>query len=511
MQPFHLNFAAPGHNLTGNILTTPPGFRLDPPEAGWIFCHIEGADFLPIRMSNVHPPLADLWLWSVAVARGLLPVTVRIAEEGTEVLFAAEELPEGRLHLSLIRREDTRYSFEPGRVIDAITWTEDKRAFLARWGALWATYCLDDTLPWDEWERFEEKRFPEPMRDMPWGELAYIPELEAPPWSLPQRIAWFYLSMAHHRSPMPTGHGYAYVEEPDWWTLHRMAFAELSLIAAHAAWRALCEGIPPTADAWQQIQKAREMVENYRENREAHSLPFMPTFSVPVRTVHLAVHEATMGCLARLPIGAGSFFAGQEGHRAVLIDAKGRDWLLYWDDGHITREDAFHTIGPFPCRWPVATGPHFDRNTLDPIDARRLRFLEIDVSPVNIVCPVCGYPCMDDHWAEVEYCEFCGFTLYKYDGNSPLSDLETQEDGSGNRLRRTLRQYRENFLRWGDVLPPGFPRRKLGRWRKVMLTRTYRRLACEAMVEWDAWLENPDPAHTPEEVWRRWNRWRGIE
>lgn len=211
MQPFHLDFAVPGYNPKGSLLATAPGFRLTPPEAGWIYCHIDGADFLTIRMSYVFRPLADLWLWSVAVARGLLPVTVRIDEEGTEVYFAAEELPEGRLHLSLIRCGNTR-SCESGRVIDAIAWMEDRHAFLARWGALWATYCLDDTQPWIEWEHDGEQRFPEPMRDMPWGELADITELEAPPWSRQQRIAWFYLSMAHQMRSR--GHGCEYTANP---------------------------------------------------------------------------------------------------------------------------------------------------------------------------------------------------------------------------------------------------------------------------------------------------------
>lgn len=37
------------------------------------------------------------------------------------------------------------------------------------------------------------------------------------------------------------------------------------------------------------------------------------------------------------------------------------------------------------------------------------------------------------------------------------------------------------------------------------------RLAREAMAmaEWDAWLGHPDD--TPEEVWRRWNRWQNEQ
>lgn len=509
MQPFHLDFVAPEYNPTDSPLVTAPGFRLDPPEAGWIICHIEGADFLPLRMSYVFPPLADLWLWSVAVARGLLPVTVRIDEEGTVVLFSAEERPEGRLRLSLIRRMETLFFSEPGEVIDAIAWTEERRAFLARWGTSWATYCLDDTLPWDEWERFEEKRFPEPMRDMPWEKLADFPELEAPSWTYQQRIAWFYLSMAHQMRSR--GHGCEYIADPDSWTLRELAFARLAIHAAQSAWMQLHTGAPPQPAALHLIDDAYELIQDDPEASARDE----QTSRLSLDRAHLDVTQATFdyiadiagACLPQLPIGASSFMADQEGRRAVILRAEGRDWLLYWDDGRITREDAFHARRQDSCHWPVAAGPRFDRDTLDPIDTRRLRFLELNVSPVNVVCPICGYPCMDDDWIEIEYCEFCGFTLFEYDGNEPLPDPGAAEGGPRRRLRRTLRECRKNFLRWGDVLHPGFPRRKLGRWRKVMLTKAYRQLAQEAMAEWDAWLENPDPAHTPEEVWRRWKRW----
>lgn len=510
MRPFKLNFAAPGHAFTGNFLATPPGFRLDPPEAGWIICHLVGADFLPLRMSYVFPPLADLWLWSVAVARGLLPVTVRIDEEGTAVFFSAEERPEGRLRLSLIRRMETLLSSEPGEVIDAIAWTEERRAFLSRWGSLWATYCLDDTLPWDEWERFEEKRFPEPMRDMPWEKLADFPELEAPSWTYQQRIAWFYLSMAHQMHSR--GHGCEYIADPDSWTLRELAFARLAIHAAQSAWTQLHTDAPPQPAALHLIDVAYELIQDDPEasarDEQASRLSLDRAHLDAMQATFDYIADIAEACLPQLPIGAGSFIADLEGRRAVILRAEGRDWLLYWDDGRITREDAFHAGRQASCRWPVATGPRFDRNRLDPIDARWLRFIELKASPVCVVCPVCGYPCMDDDVDDVQSCDICGYEDLWQLTFGRLPALDATQDECGDPISPTLRERRGFFLDHGDAWPADHRETPdeavwVGRLRHPERQRMTR----ETMAEWDAWLENPDPAHTPEEVWRRWKRW----
>lgn len=510
MAPYHLDFAKPRCCAAASLLAAPPGFRLTPPEAGGILCHVEGADFLPIRLSHVFAPLADLWLWSMAVASGLLPASARIDEEDTEVLFAAEELPEGRLRLSLIRREDARFSFERGRVIDAIAWAEDRRSFLARWGGMWAAYCQDDSLPWSEWKRFEQQALPEPMRDMPWEALADIPALDAPPWSFAQRIAWFYLSMAHQLRSR--GHGCEYTADPALWTLRELVFARLSIWAAQSAWAQLRPDAPPTAEALRRIDDAFDLALEYpassaqdeRESRLALNHAYLEVMQATFD--HIA--DIVEACLPQLPLGAGSFIADQAGRRAVILRAEGREWLLYWDDGRITQEDAFHAGRQASCRIPVATGPCFDRNALDPIDARRLRFLELDASPICVVCPVCGYPCMDDDVDDVQSCDICGYeALWRLThGHTPALDATVDEDGDP--ISPTLRKRRGFFLDHGDAWPADWdddgdlPLSVSG-----LRHPEYQRLARECRAEWDAWLENPDPAHTPEEVWRRWKRW----
>lgn len=155
----------------------------------------------------------------------------------------------------------------------------------------------------------------------------------------------------------------------------------------------------------------------------------------------------------------------------------------------------------------MAQGPEFDPEVLDEIDRRIWRFYEIGVSPVGIVCPVCGYPCMDDHPAEVQSCEFCGFSYWRIlDGSLPPMDTPLE----GGEQEPSLRQYRMNFIRWGHVWPPDEPIRA-NSYRATEALLAYRRLVREAIAEWDAWLENPDPDNTPEEVWRRWNRWERTQ
>lgn len=378
MHPFRLDFAAPPQSPTVSLLAAAPDFRLDPPAAGWIICHVERADFLPIRLSDVFPPLADLWLWSQAVAQGLLPVRVRIDEEGADVLLAAENLPEGHLRLSLIRRMDAS-SFEPERVIDAIVWTEARHVFLARWGALWAAYCQDDGLPWSEWKRFENQALPEPMRDMPWDALADVPALEPLPWTREQRIAWFYLQMAYHLRSR--GHGCEYLDDPGYWTLRELAFARLSIRAVQAAWKQLREDMPPSTEALRLIDDAQEQalddLEASAQDTQKGRLSLDHAYLAAIQGTFDHITEIVEGCLPRLPIGQGSFIADERGRRAVIVCMRGREWLLYWDDGRITLEDAFHAARHPSWRWPVAHGPDFDPNALDPIDRRRLRFLEL--------------------------------------------------------------------------------------------------------------------------------------
>lgn len=346
---------------------------------------------------------------------------------------------------------------------------------------------------------------------MPWGKLADIPALEAPPWSFKQRIAWFYLSMAHQLRSR--GHGCEYLDNPAYWTLRELAFARLAIRAAQAAWKLLRQDTPPPEQASRSIHDAVDLAQEYPDA----SVQDEQESQRSLGHAHLEVMQATFdyladiveACLPHLPIGAGSFISDHEGRRTVILRAEGRDWLLYWEDGNITQEYAFHAGRQVSCRWPVASGPCFNRETLDPIDARRLRFLELGASPICIVCPVCGYPCMDDDVDDVQSCDICGYEelwrlIYRY---TPA--LDASVDDEGDPISPTLRERRGFFIDHGDAWPTDY----LGTLDEDVGVAHFRhperqRMTRETEAEWDAWLAHPDPDHTPEEVWRRWNRWK---
>lgn len=114
---------------------------------------------------------------------------------------------------------------------------------------------------------------------------------------------------------------------------------------------------------------------------------------------------------------------------------------------------------------------------------------------------------MDDDPADAESCEFCGFALWTMlSGDVPPMD----DAADGKAGAPTLRQYRTNFVRFGHVWQPDEPMRA-GDWRATEAEPAYRELVRQAMAEWDAWLEHPDPDNTPEEVWRRWKRWEAAQ
>lgn len=110
-QTFALDFTVPPIVSDAIVLDAPPAFKLTPPDAGWIRLTLDGhTNGTPvsstIRLSYVYPPLADLWLWSRALAANLAPARVRIDEEGIASELRAEPEAGDGLRISLLQ-EDT--------------------------------------------------------------------------------------------------------------------------------------------------------------------------------------------------------------------------------------------------------------------------------------------------------------------------------------------------------------------------------------------------------------------
>lgn len=499
MQPFKLEFAVPDLEVNAAQLAQPPKFYLDPSNPHWIVVHVADANIPDIQVNYSQNSLFDLWLWSVAVARGLLPVTVCIEEENTEILLCAEATDAKGLRLQLIRRHSLLPSATAGDLSNHVVWCEARHDLLMRWSAM-CSACIEVDLT------------PAPMCDVDWENLINIPILEAPPWTLAQRVAWFYLSMAYHLLVCQSGH--TFLMNPIMHTLRKLDLVEIAVRAAHAAWTQMLTDEPPTADALSVIEAAREdirqMSETSSEHPNARHQLLIHMSWRGTQAGHTAITAIADTLLAQLPITSGSFFADKHGCRSTLIRVQGDHWLLYWEDGRITQDSAFHAGRQPSALWPVAHGPCFVRDTLDPIDQRRLRFMELLVSPVCVVCPVCGYPCMDDDVDDVIACDICDYaSLWRLThGETPALDACVDEDGEP--IKATLREQRARFLDHGDVWPADEPLMEDGREHAEFVMRRrraeYRRLIAETLAEWDAWLDHPDMNNVPEEVWRRWNR-----
>lgn len=480
------------------LLPTPPMLRLAPPEHGRIDLFIgEQEAFAPVMLSDVSPPLDDLWFWSCAVASGLLPATVRLHDERADFFLIAVRVPGDKLRLTVACTAHASLPDGPPRA--CIAWEEERRDFLARWGGMWADWVDDPTADWSQWGID-----PEPILDMPWTQLSAMSAFEPAPWPRAARVGWFWLQMAHQLRSH--GHGCEYNTNPARWTLRELAFAGLTLQTLHRAWSALNDEAPPDdADCCARIRAARALAcGEGREDVEPED--DFTGLGNPLDRAYYRAQWATdryreqvvEALLRRLPIAPGSAFADEHGKRVTLIETRGCCWTVYREDGQVNQEDCFHVGRRAAWRWPVAEGPSFDAQTLDPIDRGRLAFMRQEVSPVRVVCPCCAYPCMDDDQDEVNVCDICGWPLWRL-VSAPLPALDDAADEDGNPIRPTLRAARRHFLDHGDAYPLDEP--DPTEWRLTL--RAHRDLAAACRTEWDAWLANPDPAHLPEEVWRR--------
>lgn len=145
------------------LLALPPVLRLAGPEHGGIDLIVDapGHRFDTITLSDVYPPLADLWCWSLAVAWGLLPVAVPLDAEATSVWLWAGPLDDGRLQFGLMRAP-RRMPIGKAQAPECLRWQETRPEFLRRWGRMWGAFLSDESFDETQWEED-----PEPMRDMP--------------------------------------------------------------------------------------------------------------------------------------------------------------------------------------------------------------------------------------------------------------------------------------------------------------------------------------------------------
>lgn len=142
---------------------------------------------------------------------------------------------------------------------------------------------------------------------------------------------------------------------------------------------------------------------------------------------------------------------------------------------------------------------HGTCDLIEMIDKRILAFTCADVSPCNVVCPCCGYPCMDCDEDGISSCDICGWPVWQilHNRRFPQDAIDTCEGLS-------LQQCRLNFLTHGDAWPLDHADNFDNDIDISFLRKTERQaLARQCMLEWDAWLENPNLKVIPIPVWQR--------
>ena len=482
-------------------LTAPPALQLLYPEPDQIDFVVEPSwdDRTVVRLSDNGSLFFDLWFWSLAVAWGLLPVAVRLEQDTQTLWLWAQSEPDGHLRLGLMRAAGDE-PIEQVQPQVGMCWRERRNDLVRRLGAMW-----DSILPSEASEPATAGKSQQARRRRPGLSVADVPALEPPPWSLPARVAWFYLLLAQHvRLGESEGD---FVRDPVRWTLSILDQASFTLDATRAAWCQLHDGDPPGVEVEQRIQTLHEAVctgaPGYGPSHEAELLHAWMVIRRACSTVEFDMIEAIR---PRLPVAPGNHVADAHGRRATVVEVRGHHWLLAWEDGRLTHE-TWLAGSSSNWRWPVAHGPRFDRASLDPIDQRRLRFLALGASPVGIVCPVCGYPSTDDVEDEVQNCEVCGFELHEAIDCRRAEDRTESDDGQW--LTPRINEARERFRRttWSgpedEDLDPESNRAQ-------MRDPRYRALVRDYMAEWDAWLVHPAPKRLPLEMWRRWSRLIGY-
>lgn len=503
-------------------LGSPPAFRPDPPVSGWIHMHLEHPDldgFPPGAMSHVYPPLDDLWLWSCAVALGLAPVRMRIDEEGAYLWLAAEPLPQDALRLSLLRVADD----DPGCVFQHVAWREQRTDFLTRWSALWAAYFDDDSLPWREWEYKSEIVWPELARDFPWRNLVRMQAPTSHPWPRDRMIAWFFLLMAHDLETS-IERGCVHARNPLSWCRRTGGFARLSVDIAEVVWCAFEPGPMPLRQDFDQVwAKAFDLAEaidlvpdelppKLRDDEQACFHVLEHHMGCVLDACSRAIECAARHLWFRFPLGQGGCLMDERGRRGRIILCRRNEHLVFWEDGTLSSEHMLYRQHGSRWRWPVRDGPDFDPAALDPIDARRYRFLLAEAAPLGIVCPCCGYPDLEDEDVEVQGCEICGWPLWPLLYGPPPA-LDDTVDDEGDPISPTLREARDHFLAHGDCHPRDA---RLDNedddyrmhWQRGPLQAELRR---QLIADWEAWLADPgrDERPLPEPVWRRYNEATG--
>jgi hypothetical protein len=492
-------------------LDKPPTLSLSPPSAGWIRWRIGQGDDAPlICMSDCYSPLVPLWVWSAAIAHGLMPVTLRINEEGYYTDLCAQAEGDGDLRLTVLQVDAN------GDEWRCALWQEAGCDWLSRLGRTLGGY-LSDEFDVREWT-LGPGLWPEAAQELPWGwpvEVARTIAQYACNWPAPCQRVRFFLVVAGRLDP--------FVLRKAWCPNNQEAFARLRFLLARQRLEAL-EGAlamvgtshrcPSVGVLDQRFEDARDLFDELELQRETGSTD-CPDLA-DARTLERALHRVAFGfesalhslmqeamdaLLPYLPLAPGAWLVDEQGRpgRVLLID--GPRTVIDWGNIGIATECWAPVGSGTTWRWPVAPPDDFVFPD-DPLFRRWRIFATTSMTAGYLVCPCCGYPHLEEDADEIVDCPLCGWPLFLVlhhalpDPNQPLFCDTTGDPETWPSLGESRRCFTEH----GDAFPLAEHSRT--QWLRRSDVAALRR---SVIASFDAWLADPSSTikSLPEDDWKR--------
>ncbi len=193
--PFNLHFTPLVSGLVARHIKL-PSMQFTPPDAGWILWRFgKGKAVVTIRMSYVYPPLVDVWVWADAIAHRLLPITLRIDEEGyySELQADWADAAADTLRLTL-RQTDV-----DEKDVMRVSWIEPRVVWLMRLGNKFSAFLQNGAFNNSQWSLGDP--WPELACELPWSFPAKMAPRTQDDWHPLRRRAWFFLMLAHMFNP----------------------------------------------------------------------------------------------------------------------------------------------------------------------------------------------------------------------------------------------------------------------------------------------------------------------
>lgn len=414
---------------------------------GWIDWEIfsEAGNFY-IELSNVFPPLDNIWLWMMLIGQCCIPIGVAIDTEGSIVTLRVTWLDQqtNKVRLSIQHDQDA------GEISIAIV---DRGYLLEIIAQTFAEFFNKHYIPrlWD----YDLDRIDRPEA-LPWSALPHsaIPRESS---SIPDqmelaltmiRLAWdssFYRSGRNLTDMQAIG-------------LHYLYCQRVALIWSVTAWLVAKEKLPNSwigrienflpelpghiADV---VRRAFDAMVKFHAEWEANDarLAYRRPSDTDVTSItQNAIFRIADDIQSELPLQTGLWLVNFHRQWGRLLSWNERTVVIDWGEEGVERLTL--------CRdWLYFRYPPQTKASLcdTPLLQRWRRFATDENSDIYPVCPCCAYPSWELDPIELQFCLYCGWI--------GEDDFELQELDLPIKLGEhdiTLRRARLNFENHGDAL-----------------------------------------------------------